>query len=322
MRSSGRPGAGGEELSEIPDRAYFHECSRQTRRRTVAGSLRKPKRKVYRSFLYLNGDEVINSLSGLEGGDIDEILVRSGEEGGGEVGGELGFSGAKAKAGKKRTHRYEEEIRRKRTEHSATVKLLEKLHEQEAIEVIEGNYGREIYEELEEHMLLEFQADIRVHPLHQAVSAAQAFLNAAPAFGTSKEEMRGLRETVQLLEAIAHPGAARDRTLLVFAEAGAEDSDLKLVLPIQTRHLLVDLDDFSGSATFLAQVDRKLSSDEEILAIRLLRNAPQLALEKEGIAEALPDFMSGIQELGIDVSEGDFFLRRPTILLKPICIFK
>lgn len=38
----------------------------------MANELRKPKTKLYKSFLYLNGDEVINSLSGLEGGDIDE----------------------------------------------------------------------------------------------------------------------------------------------------------------------------------------------------------------------------------------------------------
>jgi hypothetical protein len=63
----------------------------------MPGTLRKPKSKLYKSFLYLNGSEVINSLSALEGGDIDEVLTRSGEEGGGDLSGELGFSGAKAR---------------------------------------------------------------------------------------------------------------------------------------------------------------------------------------------------------------------------------
>ena len=94
----------------------------------MSGVLTKPKTQAYRSFLYLNGDEVINSLSALQGGDIDEILTRTAEEGGGEVGAELNVGAAKGKGGRKRSRRSEEEIRRKRTEPSATALLLRKLH--------------------------------------------------------------------------------------------------------------------------------------------------------------------------------------------------
>lgn len=287
----------------------------------VSGALRKPKTQAYRSFLYLNGDEVIHSLSALQGGEIDEILTRTAEEGGGELGAELNVGAAKGKGGRKRSRRSEEEIRRKRTEHSATALLLRKLHEEEAIGVIEGAYGPEVYAELDEHMLLEFQADIRIHPLHQVVSAGRAWLQVAKEYGVSQAEIRGMRETVQLLELMSQPGQG-ERRFLAFAETSGTKEGHKLVVPIREEYLLVPLDEFVGRATFIAQVDRMIPEGEEVLAIRLIRNAPQLSIERQGLEEALPDFIEGFSELGIDVSEDDFFLKPPTVVLKPICIFK
>jgi hypothetical protein len=287
----------------------------------VAGTLKKPRQSVFRSFLYLDGDRVINSLSALEGGDIDEVLTRVGEDGGGELGGELGVSGAKLKGSRRKGRKFEEEVRRKRTEHSAATTLLKTLHEQEAIGLIQGPYGQEIHSELEDHMLLEFQASIRIHPLHQVITAARGWLKLAPEFGAGKDDVREMAQTVKLMETIAQPGAG-ERTFLVFAETTGTVNGYKLILPINERHLLVPLDDFTGSATFVAQVDRVLREDDEVLAVRLIRNAPQLALEREGLAEALPELIFGIGELGIETAEEDFFLRAPGVILKPICIYK
>lgn len=288
----------------------------------MASKLHKPKAQLYRSFLYLNGNQVVNSLAALQGGEIDEVLTRSGEEGKGGVGGELGASPVKGKAGKTRSRKFEEEVRRKRTEHSAATLLLEKLHEEEAIGIIEGDYGPGLHDELEENMLIEFQADVVIHPLHQTISAARAWLKAAPGFGASKQELAEMRETVSMLEALGQSQQATNRTFLVYGQTSETTAEHKLVLPVEERYLLVPLDDFSGRATFVAQVDRVLDDDEEVLAIRLLRDAPQLTAERDGLLEALPDFIDGMKELGIEVGERDFFLRSPAVLLKPICIYK
>lgn len=287
----------------------------------MAGTLRKPKTQAYRSFLYLNGDEVINSLSALEGGDIDEVLTRTADGGGRELGGELNVGAAKGKGGRKRTRRSEEEIRRKRTEHSAAALLLRKLRDDDAIGVVEGEYGPDVYADLTEHMLLEFQAEIRIHPLHQVVSAARAWLQVAAEYGASRDEIKVMRETVQILELISQPGQG-EQMFLAFGETSGTSDGHKLVLPIRERYLLVPLDDFVGRATFVAQVDRIIPDGEEVLAIRLIRNAPQLSIERQGIEEALPELMEGFSELGVEVSTGDFFLTAPAVILKPICIFK
>lgn len=251
-----------------------------------------------------------------------KVLTRSADEGGSDIGGAIGLGAAKGKGGRKRSRKYEEEVRRKRTEHSAAILLLTKLHEQDAVGIIDGDYGPEIRDELEENMLIEFQAEVRIHPLHQMVSAARAWLKAAPDFGVGKSDLAEMRETVQLLETIAQSRGSEDRNFLISAETTGTKAGHKLILPVQERFLLVPLDEFSGRATFVAQVDRILGQDDEVLAVRLLRNAPQLSMEREGLVEALPDLIDGMREVGIEVGEADFFLSEPAVLLKPICIYK
>jgi hypothetical protein len=131
-----------------------------------------------------------------------------------------------------------------------------------------------------------------------------------------------MKQTVDLLELMAQPGPGERRAFLAYAETPETHDGYKLVLPIQERHLRVPLEDFSGTATFIAQVDRVIPDGEEVLAIRLLRNAPPLGLERQALDEALPDLIEGFRELGVEVSQADFFLTNPAVVLKPIWIFK
>ncbi|MDQ3240695.1 MAG: hypothetical protein M3515_01495 [Actinomycetota bacterium] len=288
----------------------------------MAGTLKKPKTQAHRSSLYLNADEVSNSLAAFEGGDVEEVLTRVAEETGGGLEGGIDAKVVKGKGGRNRSRRLEEDVKRKRTEHSAASLLLEKLHEEDAIGIIEGAYGPGLYQELDEQMLLQFRGELRIHPLHQVVSAARGFLAAASSYGASRDEIREMKQTVDLLELMAQPGPGERRAFLAYAETPETHDGYKLVLPIQERHLRVPLEDFSGTATFIAQVDRVIPDGEEVLAIRLLRNAPPLGLERQALDEALPDLIEGFRELGVEVSQADFFLTNPAVVLKPIWIFK
>lgn len=127
---------------------------------------KKPENTLYRNFLYLNSNDTINFLSGLQGGDVDQILLRRADDGGYGFGGGVAAGPLKAEAKKSKARRQEEELLLKRTMHSAATTLLQKVHEAKAIGIIEDRYGPGIREQLEENMLLEFKAEIRVHPLH------------------------------------------------------------------------------------------------------------------------------------------------------------
>jgi hypothetical protein len=287
----------------------------------VASGLKKPASNLYKTSLYLDGEAVLGTLSQIEEGAVDEVLTHILEGGSGGVGAEVGVPGAKLQGGKKRDRRFEEEIRRRRTEYAAAATLVRLLDERDAIGELGSSYGKAEHQELEEHMLLRLRGRIRVHPLHQALSAAKGWLAAAPSFGVSREDMVSVRETVNLLEALTLSSSG-ERSFLALAQPRNGDPDYRLVLPIQESKLRVPLDEFAGSATFIAQVDRILGSDEEILAVRLIRNAPQLPIERDGLLKAFPDLVAGIAELGIEATLGEFVLTSPTVILKPIWIFK
>src|SRR5205814_335022 len=82
---------------------------------------------VYRRFLYLDGDEILNALAAFEGGGVDEVVRRIIKEQSGNAGLELPLWAAKLSFGGKKSKRVEEEVRLKRTAHSAVAVLLQKL---------------------------------------------------------------------------------------------------------------------------------------------------------------------------------------------------
>lgn len=292
-------------------------------------SFKKPKSSVYKRFLYIDENEVFNSLSGIEGGSIDEILQRMGEEGDKGLDLEVGanvptIGSAKARSSKKKSQSLEEEIRRKRTVHSATVTLLDKLHEKEAIGIIEGRYTPEVYEQLEENMPLQFEAEVRVHPLHQLVSVVRAWAEMAQEFGFGKKETNEFTSIARKLEAAFHGRDKNRQTLVVFAETDRDDPEYSFVLPIQASSLLVPFDDFAGRATFVTQVDHMVEEGEQVLAARIIRNSPVLPAERRMMLEMLPALqeLRGESGIGLTISEEDILLNKPAIILKPICIYR
>jgi hypothetical protein len=62
---------------------------------------KKPKNRTHRGFQYLDDETVVNSLSAVEAGQIDEVVskIASAKEGG--LSGNLGYSGIGIDAGKK-----------------------------------------------------------------------------------------------------------------------------------------------------------------------------------------------------------------------------
>lgn len=62
---------------------------------------KKPKHRIHKGFQYLDDETVVNSLSAVEAGKIDEVVskINSGKEGG--LGGKLGYAGAGIEGGKK-----------------------------------------------------------------------------------------------------------------------------------------------------------------------------------------------------------------------------
>ena len=130
-------------------------------------------RGKFSTFLFLDAEQTVKSLSALEGGVIEELRSVSEEEdtsGKGLTGG-ISFGGVQASGNLSKNHRmrYEEEVLRKRTGYSQVTTLLDKLREIKALGTI-GQYSPDVYEAIEEGELYEFRAEIRLHPFHRFVA--------------------------------------------------------------------------------------------------------------------------------------------------------
>jgi hypothetical protein len=294
------------------------------------------ERSAYARFLLIDEDDVINSMSALEGGKIDEILTKTREVRSKGVSAGMGthlptVGDARIKATDSQAGEYEEEVLRKRTVHSATVALLDALHEEEDIHRIQANYGPEAYEQLQENMLLEVRAKIRVHPLHQAVSVLQRWA----VFGNSLDlaedpedyadfDTDEFADFATKIEERFQDKDQREQVLLVFLETENASREYRLIVPIKKDHLLVPLDEFAGMATFVVQVEHILDEDEQVLAGRLNRNYPDVPPEIE-LARKTRSILENLfekQRIGLKIDEKDVVLRKPSVVLRPICIYK
>src|SRR5918995_3136846 len=145
----------------------------------------------YIRFLLVDGNDVINALSGIEGGGIDQILARTKDLRARNMGLNASVStsaagNAGASASSNRSSEYEEEVVRKRTIHSAAVALLDNLERKRQIKIIGRTYSSALYEDLEENMLVRLEAEIRLHPLHRFVRVSQRWSRFGAKIGNGK----------------------------------------------------------------------------------------------------------------------------------------
>jgi hypothetical protein len=287
--------------------------------------LRKPERKArgkFSSFLYLDADQTVESLSALEGGLIEELRSVSEEEstGGKGLSGSVGYGGTKigGSLSKDQRLRSEEEDLRKRTGISRVTTLLDKLREAAALGAIE-RYGPEVYEAIEEGELYEFKAEVRLHPFHQFVAMVQGADEFSKDWELDDADLNEMRRQVDN----AFYGKNRDRTtIVVFADLDGAGVEYKVALPIKEQHLLVDLEDFSGTATFVAQVWRKIADGQKIPAARLVRKMPFVSPFEEQMMVSMIPALQDEKGMGIDGDEEDILLRKPAIVMKPLCVYR
>jgi hypothetical protein len=128
------------------------------------GIYSRPSKKLHRGFAYLNDETVINSLSSLEAGKIDEIVakINSAREGG--FGGGAGMSAVHLEGGKKSSSSLEEEIVRTRTRFSVFHTWYDKLTTEKGIGRFDG-WGEKALVDVEPGDTIELRATLAITPL-------------------------------------------------------------------------------------------------------------------------------------------------------------
>lgn len=164
------------------------------------------KAELLRTFVVLDSDAVFSGLSALDGGAVDEILTQVTEDSGREVGAQIGVGVAKGKGGRQRARKVQEELRRRRTEHSAAAGLIDRLSDAEAIGEIEGALDDEVTAVLAPGDTIRVSGEIVMHPLHQADAMLRSFLKAAPAYNEQAVAKELGRDVLPIWEAMVGSG--------------------------------------------------------------------------------------------------------------------
>jgi hypothetical protein len=278
-----------------------------------------PASAAFKQFVILDGDGVVAALSAIDGGKIDEILTRSAEEKGGEAGAQIGAGPVQGGGKRAKTRKVEEEVRRARTRHATTATLLDSLHERSSVGIVDGPLDMEVGPQIEAGMVIQFRAELRLHPLHQADQMMRSLIEVAPKFD-QKQVAAKLRPILAMWETLVGTGHGDSRLLL--EPHTFEPQAPRLLMPVPKAHFEVGVEDVAGEVTVVAQVERVLDADDQYPAIRLLRGAPSSAFEAPALEKALPDLISGLGEIGVQMSEADIFMHGPALILRAICAYR
>jgi hypothetical protein len=167
-----------------------------------------PASAAFKQFVILDGDGLVAALSAIDGGKIDEILTRSAEEKGGEAGAQIGAGPVQGGGKRAKTRKVEEEVRRARTRHATTATLLDSLHERSSVGIVDGPLDMEVGPQIEAGMVIQFRAELRLHPLHQADQMMRSLIEVAPKFD-QKQVAAKLRPILAMWETLGRHRARR-----------------------------------------------------------------------------------------------------------------
>ena len=278
-----------------------------------------PKKSAFKQFLILDTDGVVSALSAIDGGQIDEILTRSAEEKAGGLGAEVNVKAAKAGGKRSKTRRVEEEIRRARTRHATAAKLLEALHAEEAIGVVNGEVDAEVASQFEPGMVIEFRAGLRLHPLHQADQMLRSFIEIAPSLD-QKQAARELKGILPVWGVIT--GTGDEQSPILLEPYTTTEQVPRLIMPVPRADFEVEVDDVLGDVTIVAQVEQVIPEGQSHQVLRILRGGPATSLERGAIDEILPGLSSALSDIGIEFGVDDVHIHGPAYVLRSICAYR
>jgi hypothetical protein len=282
---------------------------------------KSPSKRVHRGFVYLDDETVINSLSAVESGKIDEVVakVNSAREGG--FGGGVGIQGAKLEGARKSTSAFEEEMVRTRTRFSVFELWYQGLVDNKAIGTFDG-WGPEALDGVRSGDTVEFRAVCEVAPIQTLLRMYMWFVSKAKSQGHFfSQKGQELAET-----------KASEKNVQMFLEGNQEevillarplgDEGPKVAMAVQERWMIGSLGRLGGEYTIIAQVDRVIGAEDEFPAIRLTQDVAPTPLEVDTMKTALAEFIEPAAGLGVTITENEATIPGPALWLEPLAIFR
>ena len=290
------------------------------------GVYKVPKERLHRDFFYLDDEVVINSLSVLKSGKIDEIVSRvtTAREGG--FSGELKIPAVDAGVGgnKKSSSEVEEEMVRTRTRFSVFDAWYRLMYEKKAMGTFAG-WGPEALDGVSPGDTLEFRCELSLGPLQTVLRLYLWFAGRASQDGNMLSQRGEQRK-------VTKAAASNIRELLGVMSGGDDDVPLlatplggpgPAVLLSATRGWMIGrLGELGGEFGVVAQVVRIVHEGSEYPVMKLTKDVSPTPLEIATLKNAVSNFVEPARSVGVMVEESESVICGPAMIVKPIAIYR
>ncbi len=146
----------------------------------------------------------------------------------------------------------------------------------------------------------------------------RSFINVAPTFG-EHESAKQLRKILPMWDAMLGSGKSAQ---VLYDLATFPGQTPRVLIPSKRSSLQMSAADVTGYCAALAKVERILTPDDQILALRVLQNAPVTRLEQTVLEEGAVELVEGFGEMGIPCTPEDVVMRGPLVMLRPLCVWR
>ncbi|WP_313680050.1 DUF6414 family protein [Corynebacterium stationis] len=284
-----------------------------------------PEQNLHRSFVYLDDQLVVNSLSALEAGQIDSVVTKINEArdsgfSGSLSAGALGIKGG-AEGGRKKQSTFEDELIRIRTQFSIFEAWYQHLAENKAI-------GKLINPEAwQQHTpkvgdVVELQGFVKTYEIYPLARMFADYVKNSKVPGHPwYVKGEAAKKNTQAAENMKHIfGAEGEMRIPARMDFTEEAGDIAFILGEEK--LLGSPAPLEGEYTVVGQVAEILEHEDWSPTLRLMPRAPKNQFERKTVTEMLNGFEEASAQFGVsDVGAmGEF--TGPALILEPIAIFR
>lgn len=284
---------------------------------------KKPRQQLHREFLYLDDSAIVNALSAMESGKIDEIIEQAQvvRESGFDA--SLGYGPAKLAAKKGKTSDVTANLVRTRTAFSAFEAWYQYLIAEDGLGRLTG-WDEETRNDLEVGDTLEVRAHIEFAPIHKVFALFLAYADNA-----NKPDSVIRMKTAEVAQMKKIAAQARG----MFRGADGAISNLVYIHPLgvnqpliigalSENHIVGDIASIDGEYKVVLQVSSLLRESDSLPAIRAVSDAPRTDAEAAKVTEALDGLVEAAHNLGVTIGDQDKGFTYPTVVTRPIAIFR
>lgn len=283
----------------------------------------KPKTGLHKEFVYLNDDTIMNSLSALEAGKVDEILQKVSETREKGFEGGVGIKGVSVKGGKKNEANVEEELTKKRTRFSAFDAWFQFLTKAEAIGHL-THWDLETRNDLGVGDTILFSADVDISPIQHNFLTYIAFAKEAgkpnSPLKQSGAELAATKKISQMMSDWMGTKSEEISLLVYLAPNGV--SNPRIIARLEDPYLVRGTQAVKGRYTIIGQVEELISAGNSVPAIRVFKDTPPTLLEIKVIQEGMEGLKESAEVLGITISDEDISIAHPGVVIHPIAIYR